>query len=525
MPGQLLKILIVDDSEADRDVARLFLEQRPYAQYTFETAGTAARALEVCGAFEPDCILLDYTLPDMDGLDLLARLQDRFGKFAHAYVCFTGTGDELIAVQALQQGAQDYLPKAILSPETLSRAVLNAIDKLTLQRDRERARLELAKTAKLLRSVISAAPAIVYVIDIPTGKPVFLSDHVEDALGYDNAKIADIDLRLLRRLAHPDDLDRIVDHHKTLAALPDDVTLNCEYRVKHKDGDWRWLHSRDQVFERDPKGRVQSVIGTATDCTERKRLELIVKTYRERLDLAKRTGLIGFWDWNVVTDESHCSASYFSLYGLSQDSPNPRFQDWLKSVHPDDRAAARKKAEAALAGEPYDSEFRIVWPDGSVHWLSGLGQSLSENGSVVRLVGVNIDITERKAAEEELRQANEKLQALLDIAPAAIFVSHDAEGARIDGNLMSRELLELPAGSNASKTAPVSEPIRMVSRTGKEIRGHECELLFEDGRRKSIYGHIRPLFDAGGLPAGAVAAYVEVTGQKNLKQFSRHAEP
>jgi signal transduction histidine kinase len=127
------RILIIDDNPEDRALYRRFLSKSGN-NFDFIECATGADGLRACLESSPDCILLDYRLPDMDGVELLAQLNNACADLC-AVVVLTRNGSETIAVQSLQKGAQDYLSKDALSPETLARSIDNAIEKVILRRE------------------------------------------------------------------------------------------------------------------------------------------------------------------------------------------------------------------------------------------------------------------------------------------------------------------------------------------------------------------------------------------------------
>jgi signal transduction histidine kinase len=137
-----LLILIVDDSPEDREVYRRLLLQDRDHEYGFEEAESGEEGLEIAGRRTPDCILLDYRLPDVDGLEFLERV----GGDAVPVIVLTGQGSEAVAVEAMKNGAQDYLLKGSVTREGLQRAIHNAVEKVALRREVE------ARTAELARA-------------------------------------------------------------------------------------------------------------------------------------------------------------------------------------------------------------------------------------------------------------------------------------------------------------------------------------------------------------------------------------
>ena len=150
-----MKMLLVDDSSADRRLYRALLSERPPLVPAGERieifeAAEALEGLRKCQEISPDCVLLDYRLPDMDGLEFLDRLPEFCPgeQPSCAVVMLTGVASERVAVDAMRTGAQDYLVKDRVSPEALSMAVDKAMQKVALIRDLRAERDQLAALLK-----------------------------------------------------------------------------------------------------------------------------------------------------------------------------------------------------------------------------------------------------------------------------------------------------------------------------------------------------------------------------------------
>jgi PAS domain S-box-containing protein len=132
----------------------------------------------------------------------------------------------------------------------------------------------------------------------------------------------------------------------------------------------------------------------------------------ERSRMAMDAANIGFWDWDVVEDKQVWSDSCRALIGVSRDDP-ANFQVLMSSVHPDDREMLQTEIDKAIAEKKaYICEFRVVWPDGSMHWLAARGRAFYDaTGRTIRMAGVFIDIDKRKVSEEKLHLQAEALEA------------------------------------------------------------------------------------------------------------------
>jgi PAS domain S-box-containing protein len=138
----------------------------------------------------------------------------------------------------------------------------------------------------------------------------------------------------------------------------------------------------------------------------------LIRGSEERFRLAQEAAGIGTWDMDVTTGRGTWSDNYWGIYGLSPDSCTPGYEAWIELVHPEDREEVDARIKAALQGEaPYSSEFRILWPDGSVRWLVGKASVFrDDSGNPIRMIGVDYDVTERKEAQQTLQRMHDELE-------------------------------------------------------------------------------------------------------------------
>jgi two-component sensor histidine kinase len=153
-----MKIVMVDDSGADRRLYRLLLEEVYGPKLEFYEAASAADGLKTCLTVSPDCVLLDYKLPDLTGLEFLAKVPKQTGDVpAFGVVMLTGLSSEQVAVEAMKSGAQDYLVKDSITPEALSLAVEKATEKVglirTLREERDRLARMVSEKEVLVKEV------------------------------------------------------------------------------------------------------------------------------------------------------------------------------------------------------------------------------------------------------------------------------------------------------------------------------------------------------------------------------------
>lgn len=195
-----------------------------------------------------------------------------------------------------------------------------------------------------------------------------------------------------------------------------------EYRVQHVDGTWYW-HTSSAVPIRDDEGTICGIEGTARDITERKEAEETLKQLSTRLSLAARAGGVGVWDYDLVNQSLLWDDQMFALYGIVGKGAFGAYEDWKAGVHPEDRARGDAEIQMAISGErEFNTEFRVVWQDGSIHNIRALALVQRDNsGKPLRMVGTNWDITATKQTEEEIRSQSALINSLLDSIPDIIF--------------------------------------------------------------------------------------------------------
>ena len=149
---------------------------------------------------------------------------------------------------------------------------------------------------------------------------------------------------------------------------------------------------------------------------ERQRIETALRASRERLVLAQQVGKMGTCEWDFKTGELLWTEEMEVLFGLAPGSFEGRYEHWLKRVHPDDRTGADLAAQrTAIEGTDFDTEFRIIRSDGELRWVTARAQVFyDDSGKPDRLIGVNMDITDSKQAEQALQQHSKRLNLLYE---------------------------------------------------------------------------------------------------------------
>jgi PAS domain S-box-containing protein len=210
----------------------------------------------------------------------------------------------------------------------------------------------------------------------------------------------------------------------------------------YKNGQWRGevinfkpdgseiiLDSRTyKITNKD--GEPIALCGISTDITDYKRTEEALLEYKNKLDLALYAANMGIWDWDVDTGKIDWSGEHASLFGIPIEDFGGTIDDVQDMVHPDDREQGMIAFRQTIETEAdFDNTYRVVWPDGSIHWLNSYGKLIRDDlGNPQRIIGTTQEVTERIQTEEELKRAND----IINRTPAVAVVWKTEEGWPIE---------------------------------------------------------------------------------------------
>ncbi|HXE48411.1 MAG TPA: PAS domain S-box protein, partial [Ramlibacter sp.] len=274
-------------ADVDKD-GRHFTILHDYAEGIASTGGPyqlshfGAKALAKLNAGQTLIIRnLDRDLLPGDGADMFTAIG------AKAIVtCPLIKEGGLRALMAVHQTTpRDWTPGEVAIVQEVVERCWAAIERRTAQ-----ARLRESK--RFAESIAENSTSLIYVIDLETGRNTYANRNIAERLGYSQEQIRELGDSPLPRLIHPDDLGRVVRHFAQFADVTDSRVIDLEYRLKHADGDWRWIWARDTVFNRRPDGSAWQVMGSAQDITQRKRADADLEAaHKQLVDTARQAGM------------------------------------------------------------------------------------------------------------------------------------------------------------------------------------------------------------------------------------------
>jgi PAS domain S-box-containing protein len=442
--------------------------------------------------FDPDVVALPLLLW------LTARCQPAFG-IAGAFVASItvlwatafGVGHFGDASVPLLERVNDA--RVVITMVTLYTLVLAA---LFAERRRNEAALNLALHAEeesktRLADAMVAGHVMAFEWDAVTG--LSQRDNAACVLGFEQGGKADSPRKEFLRRVHADDRDHLKTRIHELR--PGNPTYAMTFRIVRPDGGQVWLEETGQG-EFDASGALLRIKGLTRDITERKLAELALAERNAQLSLAARAALVGSYVYDVNKGTTQVAEGYAVIHGLPEGTTETTISEWRARVHPDDLARAEGIREQAFAERRKEdnAEYRIVLANGEVRWIERRGViSYSEDGRPERVVGVNIDVTERKRAEQHQRTLNAELdhrvKNVLATVSAIIAQTQEASGSRTDFvtglnsriNSLARthELLSESNWRGASLAEIVRREFAPYTRGNTEARGPSVTLRAE----------------------------------------------
>ena len=231
----------------------------------------------------------------------------------------------------------------------------------------------------------------------------YVSPAVKTVLGYEAEDL--ISTRPLD-FVHPDD---VPGYGRVLADLAEGRVERCisSQRYRHRDGRWIWIEVSFTVTHDPGSGMRTGYVASLRDITDRKAVEEALRVSEERLSLALDSGSDGLWDWNVATGEVDFAGHYYRTLGYDLGEIRTHVRHWTVLAHPDDAGRVRRLLGDHLKGVSalYECEYRLRARAGDYRWVLARGRVVARDaaGRATRVVGTFIDITRRKAAEQQIK--------------------------------------------------------------------------------------------------------------------------
>ncbi|MEG5039333.1 MULTISPECIES: PAS domain S-box protein [unclassified Microcoleus] len=324
--------------------------------------------------------------------------------------------------------------------------------------ERKQAKSELQKHQQLLESILTTIPNFLYIYDVVENKNIYANESVAAILGYTAKEWQELGTDAIVKLVHSEDLLKLITGMDRLKHSSNPYeTDEIDYRIKHKNGEWRWVHARSTIFKRTPDGQMRQIIGSVLDISDRKQAEESLKQQKELLQtifdnvpimlaFLDKNGQINWVNrhWEQVLGWSLAEIKDRDI--LAEFYPQPEYRQYVL----DEIQAANQKW----------SDFKTKVRDGRIIDTSWANVRLSDGSCI----GIGQDITERKRVEFELKELNETLEAQVAQRTAELETFFDALPDRIF--VVERKNMRLAfVNQSVAKTAGLNSRKEMQGKT------------------------------------------------------------
>jgi PAS domain S-box-containing protein len=390
-------VLIINESLLERTTYRCYLQQETSFDYTIWEAESTEAALQLCSRQIPDSIVLDYLLPDRDGLEFLSELKTCMGDNCPPVIMINDRGSEAIAIRAFKTGVEDYLIKSEITPECFRCVTRSAIENFRL-------RQKLRASEERYRAIVEDQTELIcrfspdYTLTFVNSAYSRYFDSTPERLVGQNF------LNLIPESFRAAVQQKLVELSRT---TPENAIISHQHPVFKPNGDLGWQQWTNRAIF-DDNGQLVEIQAVGRDIIDRKRAEQRWQESEERLQLGVQVAGVALARFDYASNTVELSPEAAALYGFKADELTVTRDRIHATFHPEERELMEQIIQQVLdpSGDGrFDREHRVVWHNGEVRWLYVRKQVLFErSGDTLRpnyAILAAIDITERKQAEQE----------------------------------------------------------------------------------------------------------------------------
>jgi formate hydrogenlyase transcriptional activator len=405
-----------------------------------------------------DLILADYTLPSFDGLSALKIARQRWPHVPFIFV--SGTLGEEVAIEALNNGATDYVFKTRLSRivPSVHRAVREAGERMELRR----AEMALRRSEAYLAEAQRLSHTGSFGWNVSSGE-LYWSRETFRIFEYEPAAVAS--LGMIAQRTHPEDLPAVQQLIERVARERKD--WDFEHRLLLPDGSVKYLRVMGHPSSDDLGGF--EFVGAISDITETRRAEAELRRSETYLAEAQKLSHAGSWAVDVASmDNIYWSREMYRIFGLDPAFSPPSYSEVGRRLHPDDTKYHAIVQQAIRNKSDFETDYRLVFPNAPIKYIHVIGHPVvNASGDVIELVGTAMDVTEQHEAGAALETAFEEIKALRD----RLYKENIALRDEIDKTSMFEEIVgESPSLqavlARVAKVAPMDSTVLITGETG-----------------------------------------------------------
>jgi len=542
LPSELicksLNVLIVEDSPDGAELLQLCLAHGGYQVSALRV--TSRKEMEdALSSRDWDVVIADYAVPGFGAIAAIQVLKER--KVDIPFIVVSGTINDDMAVSAMRAGAHDFVLKGNLN------RLLPAIEREMREVISRRQKREMEAVLQLQGTAIQSVANSVVITD-RVGTIQWVNTAFSKLTGYSPEEVLGRNPRLLSSGKHDTEF-----FQKMWNTILEGAVWQDELTNRRKDG--TLYLERMTITPVTSNGAITHFVAIKEDVTERKRAEEALREseerfriqaeqmaqlaanaeeQRRRMDFALEAAGFGEWELDLVTHQTWRSHRHDQIFGYSSPLPEWTYELFLEHVLPEHRALVdRSFKEAVSAGDRWRVDTQIRRPDGTIRWIARRGRVVFDDaGKPSRMIGITMDITERKEAELALQRREQQMRAVLNALPVGVFIC-DATGTVVETNAAARAIwgAQVPLvkredygrfkgrlpGRDVWLT-PSEWAMARALRSGESILNEEVEIETFDGSRKTILNNALPIWNEEGAIVGGVCVNVDITERKHTER-------
>lgn len=465
-------ILVIENDAVDQQLVNTVLQKTELdMRVSFASSPAELSKNNPCKSY--DFIFVSYNLPGTNGVDYIKFLRE--SGCTCAIVLITQNDNILIAEQAIEAGANNYITKELLHPFVLRSLIRSSVN---INKSEQKIRILLQRQ----ENIIQSANIGTWEWDLKKDTAV-LNDKWFQILGYNRADLEPINNDKWMQMVHPDDLKKSQELLVRCFKREDDFYDN-ELRIKNKKGEWIWIHDKGKIVEWDESGNAIKMFGTLSNIHERRIQSEKVLQLNELLERTNHAARIGTWESNFDTKELYLSKITKDILEIPPEE-NPPLDfgiDMCKEGY--HRDSMRKSIELlAKTGKSFSGDYLLITAKGKEIWIRVIGLAEFKNGICVRIYGSTQDIDGHKRIEIQLLNSQRKIKSIISTIPGITYRCKNDASYTVE--FMSDEMERMTG-------YPVADFIENAKRAFSDIIHpddieHVVQKINEGIKNKSIY--------------------------------------
>ncbi len=411
-------------------------------------------------------------------------------------------GEYIIKTKSGEERIWDFMSAPLGKLSDGRRIVMSMAMDIT---ERKKVSEELMHQNSIFSTLLKNLPMGVFMVEAPSGKPILANDMALKLLGKgilpDASKHNISEFYKANKLGSTNPYP--VEEMPIILGMNGKNSYVDDMEIEHPDGSKISL----EIFGspvKDDQGKIWASLVSFSDITQRKKTEEKMIKINQSLALAQESSRAGSWDWNIEKNIFYWSDEFLSVFGMSKNTI-AGFEAWTKVIHPEDVEIASKRTEDAIKNHTIlNSDYRIILPNKEIRWIHATGKVIYENNKPIRMIGLCMDITDKKRLEEISKEEQELSKAIISSVPGTFYMINK-NGKYVRWNAYQRDEI---VGKPEDKMSSISA-IDTIHPDDKKMVQSKIENILVNGAIENIEGRVL-------LKGGPAFKWLVMTGQRTM---------